>query len=595
MDLIATLSLYFTEHRQQAEVELKQVESISGYYSALYDVFLANVKVEVRQLAIIILKNNWNKISKEEKTLIYSKLVFSESNKVLAKHLAVIIAHLSKDIKEGLLEQVMYAIQSTQDKYAPLYSLHLVIKAVSRRPLSRAYYRKIAPELFPHVSGLFYELLNEFFVSRNVETLENARLCLKTLKNLVLCFEQLTDGPLKLFNDLHLCFGKLYQIQSLSKHQAQSNMLLLICKFYLAIASNSISAFVLANGFLNIVDFFWSLLTSNLDINALDSSEEKILIQALTLFVKLQNHEQYSLSSLKNDPNIKQAQNFIDCNVFTPDFVTQCSKLILRKYLLFSQQDLTFWAEEPEGFVQEEELDNNYNYHLRTCSEKLLAFLVSKHSAIICPMLVEMLNTAIRTITLAESDISSTLQLDAIYCAIGTAGYQLLDHLDFESFLTSLSHYSTTRDTASLVIRRRLAWLIGKLLPIKISTAYRPKIYEMLANLMSKGENLVVKLTSCSALVVAIEDFDFELHTFQPYLPKFLALFVDLINELEEYDSKSMILHCIGSCSEYMQSNITPFVPDIISVLTTAWSQSEEQNMFQSSIVGVVAKLVRVS
>jgi hypothetical protein len=209
-------------------------------------------------------------------------------------------------------------------------------------------------------------------------------------------------------------------------------------------------------------------------------------------------------------------------------------------------------------------------------------------------MLVEMLNTAIRTITLAESDISSILQLDAIYCAIGTAGYQLLDHLDFESFLTSLSHYSTTRDTASLVIRRRLAWLIGKLLPIKISTAYRPKIYEMLANLMSKGENLVVKLTSCSALVVAIEDFDFELHTFQPYLPKFLALFVELINELEEYDSKSMILHCIGSCSEYMQSNITPFVPDIISVLTTAWSQSEEQNMFQSSIVGVVAKLVRV-
>ena len=65
-----------------------------------------------------------------------------------------------------------------------------------------------------------------------------------------------------------------------------------------------------------------------------------------------------------------------------------------------------------------------------------------------------------------------------------------------------------------------------------------------------------------------------------------------LLAEVDEFDSKLMILNCLIVIAERMEGQIVPFIPSILQAFTELWDRSEGQNLFRTSIVTILTKLI---
>jgi hypothetical protein len=77
-----------------------------------------------------------------------------------------------------------------------------------------------------------------------------------------------------------------------------------------------------------------------------------------------QNRDFNAVASLKPDERISNAVSIVEQHFFIPEMVIEIAKLLMTRYLIFSEEDLEFWEDDPESFVQEEETDH-WEYHLR--------------------------------------------------------------------------------------------------------------------------------------------------------------------------------------------------------------------------------------
>jgi hypothetical protein len=87
--------------------------------------------------------------------------------------------------------------------------------------------------------------------------------------------------------------------------------------------------------------------------------------------------------------------------------------------------------------------------------------------------------------------------------------------------------------------------VIKSWISVKISKPFRPLVYEALLNL-SNDNDPVVKLTSIICLRQCIDDFDFELDDFMPFVNATIAYCLNLIDEYEEFESKLCMLNTIS-------------------------------------------------
>jgi hypothetical protein len=166
--------------------------------------------------------------------------------------------------------------------------------------------------------------------------------------------------------------------------------------------------------------------------------------------------------------------------------------------------------------------------------------------------------------------------------------------------INKLALESQTNSKEHSIIRRRISWLIGKWIVVKASNTVRPIIYDILLTLLKPEQDIVVKLTAVSDLRICIDDFDFISEQFQPYLPQTLHSFMSLLDDVDEFENKLKILNCLIAIAERMEGlflitylgQIVPFISTIIQVLTDLWSRSEGQNIFRTSIVTILTKLI---
>jgi hypothetical protein len=87
------------------------------------------------------------------------------------------------------------------------------------------------------------------------------------------------------------------------------------------------------------------------------------------------------------------------------------------------------------------------------------------------------------------------------------------------------------------ILRRRIAWILGRWVTESVSADCRVTIYEILLQLMVKEEDLVVRLSAAHSLKMAIDDWDFDIAILLPYLGSAMELMMTLINEVEESDT----------------------------------------------------------
>ncbi len=71
------------------------------------------------------------------------------------------------------------------------------------------------------------------------------------------------------------------------------------------------------------------------------------------------------------------AANIVKTELLTEGFVRQMMELVVTRLLIFGQNDLREWSEEPEEWERREESDGDgWEFSIRPCAEKLFLDLM---------------------------------------------------------------------------------------------------------------------------------------------------------------------------------------------------------------------------
>ncbi|ORY37075.1 ARM repeat-containing protein [Rhizoclosmatium globosum] len=541
-----------------------------------------------------------------------------------------------------------------------IYTLHRVIKGLySVRTLRvKHVLYQMAPHIFQNLSNLFSSnisiflanfpstdpastLTDPFVIEKLDGTIQIARLALKILRRLIVngfperddmvrVPEGLGDGKMvaapnfykpfekveacvELFSSLTGCLQKMLQLRTAVSSapqlkpifQATTKISLTIGKLYTDLLNSRAVNFVAARGSLDVIRFYWGLISNGSSSGAPDANGnpddfvERILLQGLVLFRGVIKNSQFSLMPPDRHPQTDDAIRLITEQLLTPDFVKVAMETLITKYLIFNHDELERWDEDPEGFMADEEADQ-WEFSLRMCGQKAVMDLMSKHRAILAPVLVEMLQQVAEYGPASNSN--AILLKDAVYSAVSYCSYDLYDYLEFDNwFETRLLPESITQpgpDTNPMwkIIRRRVTMLISYWIAVKSAPSMRPLFYRLLIHLASPANerDMVVRLSAITTLrVVVDEGLLTDSEVFQPFVESCVQVLVELVVEADEFDTKVGGLTALKGIIYMMGQKIAPFAGKITEQLPRLWESSYDQIMFRTSILLVLSTLVQ--
>ncbi|KAF9186760.1 hypothetical protein BGZ51_001785 [Haplosporangium sp. Z 767] len=611
---------------KNAVTQLQQWETTPQFNATLQDIFYdRSLDTNIRWQAIIYLKNGidkyWRKnaknaIAPDEKTSIRSRLLtaLDEEHKQLATQNAVLIAKIARfdfplewpDLLTTLLDIVRSSTANESDARArlvqqrSLYALHLVVKGLISKTLAagRKQFQQAAPELFSNVVNIYVRYVDMLFAtnSTNIESLsgclETSHMALKCLRRVVVHgFPEIatSEGPAAFFRLVLEHLQKFMAFKDSIPEQCSflitsvDSHIKLIGKFYLDLMDAHPRQFILTPGAGSVLMFYWGLLAGNGNEHTA-APAQTTLIQGLLLIKKTLKDPQFILSNKDPEPVVVQCKHIIENEFMTAETSNKLAEILITKYMRLSEADLEEWDSNPEEWALEEEADS-WRYQLRPCAEKVFMDLLSSHRAQLSPLLVQLIGST--------ANMSDLTLKDSIYCAIGLGSHDLYGVVDFDSWLGGqLSQEVQNADPSNRLIRRRIAWMIGKWVSVNISKAARPTVYTILLHLLRPEEHLAVRLAAAQSLKVSIDDWDFEPATFAPFLEQSVQSLRMVMGEVEEPDSRMRILSCMSMIVERMDEHIAPYAQQIIELLPPLWQAAADQNLLQSAILVVMTKLV---
>ncbi|CAJ0650514.1 12985_t:CDS:10 [Entrophospora sp. SA101] len=576
------------ERIKGAETQLKQWEVAPEFYSTLLDIIYdKSIHLNVRFLGVIFFKNGvdryWRKTAKntinpQEKAKIRSRILsfMDEEHNQLATQNAVLVSKIARfdfpnewpDLLRNLLSIIHSTINSTGDSQQiliqkrALLTLHLVVKALCSKTFGpdRKMMEQIAPELLRNVANIYVEHVNRFFnivsssnnILGNNKDLETSLSALKCIRRLIVHgFHDISkaDEVKSSFPLLLEHLQKFYTLRNnLQDEPSQIFELVkshinLIGKFFIDLQKSHPISFALIPESFDIVLYYWQLLVFHAksyesDILSRSPGLEKILVQGLLLLKGIIKKSSYNQDLRESkDSRISEAIQSVEKHLLTPPFVESCCELLVSNLIVLRKGDLTMWEDDPEGWVNFDENDH-WEYQLRV--ERVFMDLLSQYRDPLSTRILSMLETV------ASIHMNDLLFKDAVYCAIGLGAHELYDVLDFDSWLVNNLLIEAANDVPSFkIIRRRIAWLIGRWVCVKLSKENRPKVYDVMTYLMRPEEDLVVRMTAA-------------------------------IN-LKEY---------------ILTFEIAPFAEKITNLLPPMWQAAHNEHLFKPAILVILTKLV---
>ncbi|KAF9933041.1 hypothetical protein FBU30_006717 [Linnemannia zychae] len=611
---------------QSAVTQLQQWEATPQFNATLQDIFYdKSIDTNIRWQAIIYLKNGidkyWRKtaknaISPEEKVAIRSRLLtaLDEEQKPLATQNAVLISKIARfdfpmewpDLLSTLLDIVRTSTANESDPRArlvqqrSLYTLHLVVKGLISKTLAagRKQFQQAAPELFTNIVNIYIRYVDMLFASNttNIESLsgclETSHMALKCLRRVVVHgFPEFstTEGPVAFFRlvlehlQKFMAFKESIPEQCSFLVTAVDSHIKLIGKFYLDLMDAHPRQFILTPGAADVLRFYWNLLAGNGNEHAAAPSQTT-LIQGLLLIKKTLKDPQFILTDKDPEPVVVRCRHIIENEFMTPETTGKLAEILITKYMRITEADLEEWDSNPEEWALEDEADS-WKYQLRPCAEKVFMDLLSSHRAQLSPLLVQLAGST--------AGMSDLFLKDSIYCAIGLGSHALYDAIDFDSWLSGqLSLEVQNADPSFRLIRRRIAWMIGKWVSVNVSKAARPTVYTIMLHLLRPQEHMAVRLATAQNLKTCIDDWDFEAASFAPFLEQSVHGLKHLMGEVEEPESRMKILSCMSMIVERMDEHIAPYSQQIIEILPPLWHAAADQNLLQSAILVIMTKLI---
>ncbi|KAG0038683.1 Importin-11 [Podila clonocystis] len=611
---------------QNAVTQLQQWEATAQFNATLQDIFYdKSLDTNIRWQAIIYLKNGIDKywrrnarsaIVPEEKVAIRSRLLtaLDEEQKPLATQNAVLIAKIARldfplewpDLLTTLLEIVRNSTANESDPRArlvqqrSLYTLHLVVKGLISKTLAagRKQFQQVAPDLFTDIVAIYVRYVDLLFAS-NTTNIESLSSCLETSQMALKCLRRVvvhgfpefasSNGPVAFFKlalehlQRFMAFKETIPEQCSFLITSVDTHIKLIGKFYLDLMDAHPRQFIVTPGASDVLRFYWGILEGNQSEHAAAPSQN-ILIQALLLIKKTLKDPQFILNDHDPEPIVVRCRDVIEKEFMTPETTNRLAEILITKYMRLSEDDMEEWESSPEEWALEEEADS-WKYQLRPCAEKVFMDLLSSQRARLSPLLVQLAGT---TPTMTDLFLK-----DSIYCAIGLGSHDLYGAVDFDSWLNGqLSQEVQNADPNYKIIRRRIAWMIGKWVSVNISKAARPTVYTVMLHLLRPEEQLAVRLAAAQNLKVSIDDWDFEPQSFAPFLEPAVQGLRLVMSEVEEPDSRMKILSCMSIIVERMDEHIAPYAQQIIEILPPLWQAAADQHLLQSAILVIMTKLV---
>lgn len=245
-------------------------------------------------------------------------------------------------------------------------------------------------------------------------------------------------------------------------------------------------------------------------------------------------------------------------NTITAENLNVLAHHVVMHYFPLSRAELDEWSNDPEGFVNTE-AGESHKFLLRPCMETLYVGLFYGFKQ---QMVAFALQLVKQTTGVNLSDLTTAgsgggediLKVCAIFKAVGLAAYELFEEIDFDSWfsttLLDLFRVESTPHAASRwhsILQQHVMWMIGEWIDVKFSKANRVQLYSLVsAILAANGTDLVLKLTACKTLRIALDDFDFEVNNFASFVTGVFPSLCGLLVEVEECDTKMMVLNLIS-------------------------------------------------
>uniref|UniRef100_A0A8D1G664 Importin-11 n=2 Tax=Sus scrofa TaxID=9823 RepID=A0A8D1G664_PIG len=565
-----------------AEEQLKQWETQPGFYSVLLNIFTNHsLDINVRWLAVLYFKNGidryWRRVaphalSEEEKSTLRAGLItnFNEPINQIATQIAVLIAKVARldcprqwpELIPTLIESVK--VQDDLRQHRALLTFYHVTKTLASKCLAadrKLFYDlasgiySFACSLWNHHTDTFLQQVSSGNEAAVLSSLERTLLSLKVLRKLTV------NGFVEPHKNMEVML-----LDFLDQHPFSFTPLIQ-----------------------RSLEFSVSYVFTEVGEGV---TFERFIVQCMNLIKMIVKNYAYKPSKNFEDssPETLEAHK-IKMAFFTYPTLTEICRRLVSHYFLLTEEELTMWEEDPEGFTVEETGGDSWKYSLRPCTEVLFIDIFHEYNQTLTPVLLEMMQT-LQGPTNVE-DMNALLIKDAVYNAVGLAAFELFDSVDFDQwFKNQLLPELQVVHNRYKPLRRRVIWLIGQWISVKFKSDLRPMLYEAICNLL-QDQDLVVRIETATTLKSTVDDFEFRTDQFLPYLETMFTLLFQLLQQVTECDTKMHVLHVLSCVIERVNVQIRPYVGCLVQYLPLLWKQSEEHNMLRCAILTTLIHLVQ--
>ncbi|KAH9846976.1 ARM repeat-containing protein [Lenzites betulinus] len=280
--------------------------------------------------------------------------------------------------------------------------------------------------------------------------------------------------------------------------------------------------------------------------------------------------------------------------VLSKEFVEDAVKILVTRFIPLDPADLEGWMEDPEEWVNAEEKENDqWEYEIRPCAERVLMTLAAQYPQFVRPLIEQTFGQVVASNAM---DLPSIIQKEALYCAVGRCAVRLKDSIPFEQWLdTALVAEAQVTDHNYAIVKRRIAWLLGKLVADECLNANNPKLWQVLVHLLQDegpGSDAVVRLTAATAIRECVDSLNFDANVFAPFLPPVVSVLVKLTAEADTLEAKRRITDSLNTVIERAEARIVPLMGIVAEPIPRLWTAAAEDWLFKACLLGTVTKLV---
>jgi hypothetical protein len=186
----------------------------------------------------------------------------------------------------------------------------------------------------------------------------------------------------------------------------------------------------------------------------------------------------------------------------------------------------------------------------------------------------------------------------AVYGAASLSAPDISDYVDFDEILSStiLSESQNYSAAENMMLRKRIAQLIGAWVDVKLSKIHRRTAFEILLSMLRDDEDLGVKIISAKNMKIFVDNWEFEPSYVGNSLDVCIDRIIKLVHEVEDLELKRTMLALLNSLIQRMPLEILPYKDFILELLPSLWSLTQEhgKESLQMSIIDILRAMVEV-